>query len=64
MKLSTWAKQQGISYKTAWRMWKLGQLPVPVEQMPTGTVIVHPPVSTVEGGAALYARVVKCRSKE
>jgi len=38
-------------------MWKLGQLPIPVEQLPTGTVIVHPPVSVGEGGAALYARV-------
>lgn len=57
MKLSEWAKQQGLSYKTAWRMWKLGQLPIPVEQLPTGTVIVHPPLTASEGGAALYARV-------
>lgn len=57
MKLSAWAKSQGLSYHTAWRMWKTGQLPVPVEQLPTGTVIVHPPVSSVEGGVALYARV-------
>jgi len=28
-----------------------------VEQLPTGTVIVHPPSSLGEGGAALYARV-------
>ena len=57
MKLSVWAKQQGIAYKSAWRMWKLGQLPMPAEQLPTGTVIVHPPMENVEGGAALYARV-------
>lgn len=57
MKLSVWAKQQGIAYKTAWRMWKLGQLPVPAEQLPTGTVIVHPPAALTEGGVALYARV-------
>ena len=57
MKLSTWAKSQGLSYKTAWRMWKLGKLPIPAEQLPTGTVIVHPPASALEGGAALYARV-------
>ena len=30
---------------------------MPAEQLPTGTVIVHPPSSVVEGGAALYARV-------
>jgi putative resolvase len=63
MKLSTWAKQKGISYKTAWRMWKLGQLPVPAEQLPTGTVIVHQPVSSVEGGVALYARVSSADQK-
>lgn len=57
MKLSVWAKQQGLAYKTAWRMWKLGQLPVPAEQLPTGTIIVHPPVSSSEQRAALYARV-------
>jgi putative resolvase len=63
MKLSVWAKQQGISYKSAWRMWKLGQLPVPVEQLPTGTVIVHPPAFSAEGGAALYARVSSADQK-
>lgn len=57
MKLSEWAKQQGLSYKTAWRMWKLGQLPIPADQLPTGTIIVRPPVTAIEGGAALYARV-------
>lgn len=57
MKLSTWARIQGLSYKTAWRMWKAGKLPVPAEQLPTGTVMVHPPVSALEGGVALYARV-------
>lgn len=54
-KLSVWAKSQGISYKTAWRMWKDGRLPVPAEQMATGTVIVHAEPDKV-GGAALYAR--------
>lgn len=56
MKLSQWAKQQGISYTTAWRMWKNGRLPVPAEQMPTGTVIVHAEVPKASG-VALYARV-------
>jgi len=38
-------------------MWKLGQLPLPAEQLPTGTVIVHPPTTEAQGGVALYARV-------
>ena len=56
MKLSEWAKLQGISYKTAWRMWRDGRLPVPAEQLATGTVIIHPPVNAANG-VALYARV-------
>ena len=56
MKLSEWAKLQGISYKTAWRMWRDGLLPVPAEQLATGTVIIHQPTNTANG-VALYARV-------
>ena len=62
MKLSTRAKQQGVSYKTAWRWWKAGQLPVPAEQMPTGTVIVHPQ-PTVSEPVALDARVSRADQK-
>ncbi|MBK8533952.1 MAG: IS607 family transposase [Candidatus Competibacteraceae bacterium] len=63
MKLSVWAKSQGLSYKTAWRLWKDGKLPVPAEQLLTGTVIVHPPVMTTEGNVALYARVSSADQK-
>jgi putative resolvase len=39
-------------------MWRDGRLPIPAEQLPTGTVIVHPPPQTpAAGGVALYARV-------
>lgn len=44
-------------------MWKAGQLPVPAEQLPTGTIIVHPPVTPTEGGVALYARVSSADQK-
>lgn len=57
MKLSVWAKSQGLQYKSVWKMWKAGKLPIPSEQLPTGTILVHPPVATTEGGVALYARV-------
>lgn len=40
MKLSKWAKDKGVSYKTAWRWWKSGMLPVKATQMPSGTIIV------------------------
>lgn len=38
-------------------MWKLGQLPIPADQLPTGTIIVHPNKAPAEGKVALYARV-------
>jgi len=57
MKLSNWARQQGISYKTAWRLWKAGKLPVPAEQLATGTVILHTAPAKEPAGVALYARV-------
>lgn len=57
MKLSAWAKEQGLCYRTAWRMWKMGKLPVYAEQLPTGTVIVHQQPIGKREGVALYARV-------
>ena len=56
MKLSQWAKEQGLTYKGAWRMWRAGQLPVPAEQLPTGTIIVKE-IKTPAHAVALYARV-------
>jgi predicted site-specific integrase-resolvase len=41
MKLSEWARQQGLTYKTAWRMFHDGNLPVPAEQLSTGTIVVQ-----------------------
>lgn len=40
MKLSQWAKTQGVTYKTAWNWFKNGQLPVNSSQLPSGTIIV------------------------
>jgi len=60
MKLSAWARKQGVCYTTAWRMWKAGRLPVPAEQFPTGTIIVKEPVEDYEAqsqSVVLYARV-------
>ena len=63
MKLSEWARGQGISYRTAWRWFKAGTLPVPVEQAATGTILVKP-VSVPPGAAALYARVSSSGQKK
>ena len=56
MKLSNWARQEGIQYKTAYHWFKNGILPVPARQLPTGTILVYPD-SPENRGAALYARV-------
>ena len=67
MKLSTWAKKQGISYKTAWRLWATGKLPLPAEQLATGTIIVKEPEASYEAGPSsvvLYARVSSSDQKQ
>lgn len=57
MKLSEWARRNGITYKTAWLWWKHGKLPVPARQMPSGTILIDAPESVEGAGAVLYARV-------
>jgi putative resolvase len=57
MKLSAWARQNGVEYKTAWKWFKAGILPAPARQLPTGTILVDPPRETGQAQAALYARV-------
>ena len=56
MKLSVWAKKQGISYRTAWRWFKEGKLPVLVEQTPTGTILIKENAAE-SNEVAIYARV-------
>ena len=53
MKLSDWARQQGISYITAWRWFQAGKLPVLARQLPTGAILVEAP--RPEGTTVLYA---------
>jgi predicted site-specific integrase-resolvase len=61
MKLSVWAELQGISYRTAWRMWKAKTLPVPAHQLPTGTVVIESGLRA--NSVALYARVSSADQK-
>ena len=56
MKLSMWAKKQGVSYRTAWRWFKNGKLPVSVEQTSSGTILVKDE-PTDSNQVAIYARV-------
>src|SRR6266566_3399346 len=63
MKLSQYAKQAGISYKTAWRWYKAGTLDA--YQTPTGMVVVRDPQMErdLTGRIALYARVSSAAQK-
>jgi putative resolvase len=63
MRLSQYAKQMGVSYKTAFRWWRSGKLDA--YQLDTGTVIVREPVpSEAPTNVALYARVSSADQKE
>jgi len=59
MKLSVWAKKQGISYKTAWRWFTNDTLPtgVKMEQLSSGTVVVTEALALAAASVGLYARV-------
>src|SRR5215813_12912557 len=64
MKLKDYARQQGVSYRTAWRWWKAGKLPG--RQMDTGTILVETEPATsapARQRAAIYARVSSAENK-
>ena len=59
VRLSEWAKSQGVHYQTAWRWFRDGTLPVPAVQTATGVILVNPEVRSAskEQVLGLYARV-------
>lgn len=63
MKLSHYAKKMGVTYKTAWRWYKAGQLDA--YQTPTGMVVVREQQTEKPGTGriALYARVSSAGQK-
>ena len=57
MKLSEWAKRNGLTYRTAWKLFKDGKFPVPTQQLQTGTILVaEDPVPFKSNEVAIYAR--------
>ncbi len=56
MKLSDWARANGVHPKTALRWFLQGTLPVPARRIGARTILVET-ASSRQGGAALYARV-------
>jgi predicted site-specific integrase-resolvase len=61
MKLSVYAKKLGISYQTAWRLFKDGKLNA--YQLPTGTVIVRDDNQEYNKRVAIYCRVSSSENK-
>lgn len=55
MKLSDWAKKQGITYRAAWNQFHAGKLGIPARQLATGTIIVDVPETPSK--TVIYARV-------
>jgi len=55
MKLSMWAKKNGVSYQTAYSWFKNGKLPVHSFQTETGTILIEENVD-----ASLSAAIIKC----
>ena len=64
MKLADWARTQGIDYKTAYRWFRAGILPIPSIQLPTGTILVTPEAEASSTGVALYGRVSSSGQKK
>ena len=57
LKLSEWARRNGIPYKTAWSWFHQGILPDPAIQLKTGTILVRLNEVPDQQIVALYARV-------
>jgi predicted site-specific integrase-resolvase len=65
IKLSAWAKQTGISFKTAQRWFYTGNMPVPTDRTPTGRImVVLEEPATKNERTVLYARVSSSDQKE
>ena len=66
MKLSEWARRNGISYRTALRWYHDGRLPARAEQLETGTILVYEEIASAQSTAeiVIYARVSSHDQKE
>jgi predicted site-specific integrase-resolvase len=67
MKLSQWAKSQGIHYNTAYNWFRAGTLPVNCYQTSTGTIIIQENQQIVNNKiekVVIYARVSSHNKKD
>jgi predicted site-specific integrase-resolvase len=62
MKLSHWAKKQGITYRTAWEYFRTGKLPA-AYRLPGGAIIVPDTIKQKQDYIVTYARVSSSQNK-
>lgn len=62
MKLSAWAKKQGVTYRTAWNLYKAGQVPN-AYTLATGTIIVPEEKEPQKDFTVVYARVSSAENR-
>lgn len=64
MKLSQWAKKNGIHYNTAYRWFNAGKIPNAI-QMDSGTILVNePPTNLTNNKTYIYCRVSSYTKKD
>ena len=63
MKLSQWAKKQGITYRTAWEYFRTGKLPA-AYRLPGGAVIVPSDGKQKQEYIVTYARVSSSQNRD
>jgi putative resolvase len=63
VRLSEWARGQGVSYRTALNWFHAGTLPVSARQLPTGTIVVEPSAERSERTVA-YCRVSSAEQRD
>ena len=63
MKLSEWARRNGVHYQTAWKWARDGQMPVPVAKTATGRYLVLEPTPAEEPRTVAYCRVSSADQK-
>jgi putative resolvase len=57
VKLSEWARREGVHYQTAWEWARDGKMPVPAYQTPSGTWMVRTEPERPAGRVVAYCRV-------
>jgi predicted site-specific integrase-resolvase len=65
MKLSEWAKSQGVTYRTAWQWFKDGKLGIPSKMTDSGTILVFPEQNSLKNEIIfIYGRVSSHEKKK